>query len=549
MDAELHTLTIAAAAKLIETRQLSPVDLVDALNARIDSIDPLLDAFITRTAELASQQARKAEAEIAAGGYRGALHGIPFGLKDIYATQGILTSGHSRTAIDNIPAEDASTVTRLYEAGAVLMGKLATHEFAHGGPSFDLPWPPARNPWNRDHFTGGSSSGSGAAVASGMVLGALGSDTGGSIRGPAALCGLVGLKPTYGLVGRTGVMPNSYSFDHCGPLTWTVEDAAIMLQALAGYDARDPASVDVPLPDYRAALTGDVRGFRVGVVRHFYEDDLSATDEVRRALEAAIEVFRGLGAVVEDVKLPPLIDFNDVKILIAESELFSVHRAKLSTVPGDFGTDFLARALPAVMFDSVDYVDAQRRRRQLVDAMQPVYERFDVLLTAAAPSPAPRLDAHRSVAFWERPNLSTPFNVTGAPAMSVCCGFSSTGLPLGMQLAARPFDESTLLRAAHAYEQATPWRANRPAIEAGPKPVDVIPEARTPDITLDDRQSGYVEARARSAGLELNEHQFALLCEGAPHALAMAERIRGRGPYRWEEDLSNVFYVPALSDK
>src|SRR5262245_15034760 len=192
MDAELQTLTIAGAAKLIETRQLSPVELVEALDARIEAVNPRLDAFITLTSELAHAQAKAAEQEIAAGRYRGPLHGIPFGLKDIYATRGILTSGHSRTAMDNVPTEDATTVAKLYEAGAVLMGKLATHEFAHGGPSFDLPWPPARNPWNRDHFTGGSSSGSGAAVASGMVFGALGSDTGGSIRGPAALCGIAG---------------------------------------------------------------------------------------------------------------------------------------------------------------------------------------------------------------------------------------------------------------------------------------------------------------------------------------------------------------------
>ena len=549
MDAELHTLTIAGAAKLIETKQLSPVELLDAFSARIDAVNPRLDAFITRTAEMATEQARAAEAEIARGRYRGTLHGIPFGLKDIYATKGILTSGHSRTAMENVPDQDATTTSRLYEAGAVLMGKLATHEFAHGGPSFDLPWPPARNPWNRDHFTGGSSSGSGAAVASGMVPAALGSDTGGSIRGPATLCGIVGLKPTYGLVSRAGVIPNSYTFDHCGPLTWTVEDAAIMLQALAGYDARDPASVDVPLPEFRAGLTGDVRGLRVGVVRHFWEEDLQATEEVRSALDDAIEVFRRLGAVCENVRLAPLRDYYDVKIVIAESELFSVHRANLVKRPGDFGADFLARSLPAVLFDASDYVEAQRRRRQLLDAMQPVYERFDVFLTAGAPAPAPRLDAHRTVAFWERPNLTTPFNVTGGPALAMCCGFSSAGLPLGLQIAGRPFDETTVLRAAHAYEQATPWRARRPRLAPGPKPVDVIPELPTPSITLDDQRRRYVEARARAAGLELDERQFALLCEGAPHAFAMTERLRSRGPYRWDEEPSTVFFFPRMSDK
>ena len=257
---ELHWLTIADAARLIESRRLSPVELTDALLARIEALDPQLNAFLLPTPEQAREQARAAEREIMAGNYRGPLHGIPFGLKDIYATAGIRTTSHSKICENLVPTEDATTVTKLYQAGGVLLGKLATHEFAHGGPSFDLPWPPARNPWNRDHFTGGSSSGAGAAVAAGFVPGALGSDTGGSIRGPAALCGIVGLKPTYGLVSRAGVYANSFTFDHAGPMTWTVEDCAILLQAIAGHDPKDPASADRPIPDYRAALTGDIRG-------------------------------------------------------------------------------------------------------------------------------------------------------------------------------------------------------------------------------------------------------------------------------------------------
>ena len=240
LGTDLHFLTIAEAASLIERRQLSPVALTRAFLDRIAAIDPQLNAYLLVTADQALDQARVAEAEIMAGNYRGPMHGIPFALKDIYCTAGIRTTSHSRTRADYVPDFDATTVAKLHQAGAILLGKLATHEFAHGGPSFDLPWPPARNPWNREHATGGSSSGSGAGVAAGLMMGALGSDTGGSIRNPAALCGLAGLKPTYGLVSRFGVYTNSFSYDHAGPMTWSVEDCAIMLQAIAGHDPKDP---------------------------------------------------------------------------------------------------------------------------------------------------------------------------------------------------------------------------------------------------------------------------------------------------------------------
>ncbi|MPZ48055.1 MAG: amidase [Dehalococcoidia bacterium] len=537
---DLQYLTISEAAGLIKRKAVSPAQLAEALISHIEANNPRLDAFITRTFELARAQACKAGAEIAAGRYRGPLHGIPFGLKDIYSTRGILTSGHSRTAMDNVPQEDATTVTRLYEAGAVLMGKLATHEFAHGGPSFDLPWPPARNPWNRDHFTGGSSSGSGAAVAAGFVLGALGSDTGGSIRGPASLCGVAGLKPTYGLVSRHGVMPNSYTFDHCGPMTWTVADCASILQTIAGYDSKDPASVSATIPDYSAALAQDVRGLRVGVVRHFWEEDLPVNDEMRQAMEAAVETFRTLGAVCEDVRLAPLQDYYDVKIVIAESELFSVHRQNLCERPGDFGADFLARSLPACLFSAADYVIAQRRRRLLVDAMAPVYDRFDVLLTASAAGPAPRLDAHRAAAFWEKPNLTTPFNVTGGPALTLCCGFSAGGLPLGMQIAGRPFEEATVLRLGHAFEKATPWRDRRPKLESGPPPAGETPAHAVSATSLDTKTRSLIETQAMRAGLRLNEEQIALASIGTPHALAMAGRLRSQ-TLGWGDEPASVF--------
>src|SRR5438552_8540219 len=306
MATGLTDLSIAELSSLIAARTLSPGELVEALIRRVEDYDAQNRALIAPTFDLARRQARGAEAEIAPGKNRGPLHGIPFALKDIYDTKGILTSGHSRVFIDRIPAEDATTTRRLYEAGAVLLGKLATHEMAHAGPSFDLPWPPARNPRNLERFTGGSSSGSGAAVAAGMVPVALGSDPGGSIRGPASLCGVVGLMPTFGLVSRTGVITNSYTFDHCGPLARTVEDCALLLQALARPRASDPGSLRRDIPSYREALRDDLRGLRIGVLRHHWEEDIPAAEDVRNAMDAALDVLRRLGATLEECRVRPL---------------------------------------------------------------------------------------------------------------------------------------------------------------------------------------------------------------------------------------------------
>lgn len=538
----VHYLSIAETARELAAKTLSPVALVDALLDRIEALNPQLDAFVTLMGEAARAAAQEAETEIKAGRYRGPLHGIPFGLKDIYDTAGTPTTGHSRAAINRIPDTDATVTARLNAAGGVLIGKLSTHEFAHGGPSFDLPWPPARNPWNRDHFTGGSSSGSGAAVAAGFLFGAMGSDTGGSIRNPAALCGIVGLKPTYGLVSRHGVIPNSYSFDHCGPMTRTVEDCAIMLSAIAGYDPADPASVQVTTQDYRTALTGDIRGMRIGVIRHFWEEDLPANDEVRAAMNASLEVLTDLGAPCEDVRLMPMQDYYDVKVVIAESELFSVHREALSEHPDEFGTDFLARSLPACLFSGADYVEAQRRRRLLVAAMTPIYEKFDVLVTAGPYGPAPRLDTHNTVAFWQKPSIATPFDVTAGPAVSLCNGFSKTGLPLALQIVGRPFEESTVLRVAHAFEKATPWHERHPVLKAEPHPERPEPYAPpTPAVTLDPATQALADAMAERAGLSLNERQLAFLYEATPDALAMAERLRR--PVPWSVEPASVFHV------
>jgi aspartyl-tRNA(Asn)/glutamyl-tRNA(Gln) amidotransferase subunit A len=540
---DVHFLTIADAAALIAGKKLSPVELTRGLLERIESLNPQLNAYLLITAEKAVEQARAAERDIMAGDYRGPLHGIPFGLKDIYATAGIRTTGHSKICIDTVPSANATTVDKLYAAGAILTGKLATHEFAHGGPSFDLPWPPARNPWNTAHFTGGSSSGSGAAVAAGLVPAALGSDTGGSIRGPAALCGIVGLKPTYGLVSRSGVHANSYTFDHAGPMTWTVEDCAIVLQAIAGYDSNDPASARVEIPDYRAALTGDIRGLRIGVLRHLHEDEAPAGAEVRAALDEAIGVYRALGATIEDARIPPAQLHYDVKVTIAESELFAIHEQALRERPGDFGADFLGRVLPAALIGGNDYVQAQRERRRILAEMAPVYAKYDVLLTAGAGGPAPRLGAWRTISFWQHASLTTPFNVTGGPALAQCMGFSAGGLPLSLQIVGRPFDDATVLRAAHAYEAATAWRARRPSLDPAASPPDVEEVPPEPPVEADAATRDLVTSACRRAGLRLTDSQIEMVLRAAPYVTAMTARLYR--PRDYTEEPANTFRFPA----
>ena len=538
MSEALHFMTIAEAGARIAKKELSPVELIDAYISRIEALNAQLDAFVTPTLELARDQAKATEAEIAGGTHKGPLHGLPFGLKDIYETKGILTSGHSKVMQDHIPEQDATTTAKLFDAGMVLIGKLSTHEFAHGGPSFDLPWPPARNPWNTDHITGGSSSGSGAAVAAGFLPGAMGSDTGGSIRNPACLSGTAGFKPTYGLVSRAGVIANSYTFDHCGPLTWTVEDSALMMQALAGHDPRDPASANVSIPDFAAALGGDLKGKRIGIVRHFYEDELPASDETKQALEAAYDVLRGLGAELEDVRLRSCREYMDVKVTIAESELYNVHEGNLRTRPSDFGSDFLGRCTPACLITGADYVAAQRERRVMLSEMQPIYERFDLLVTAGTYA-APRFDAHRTVSFWENAAITTPFNVTGGPALALCIGFTGTGLPMSMQIVGKPFDDAAVLQAGDAYERAPSWRARRPElnpnaeISPAPRPAPDEPSAASADTR--DRVARAVAA----AGLPLNDAQIDQINAAAPYVAEMVGRINRNRSFAQEP--SNTF--------
>jgi aspartyl-tRNA(Asn)/glutamyl-tRNA(Gln) amidotransferase subunit A len=457
-------LTIAEAARLIEKRELSPVELTAGRLARIEKLDGKLNSFIRVLADDARASAKAAETEIAVGRYKGPLHGIPIGLKDIYETAGTPTTGHSKVMQDHVPAADALSVKKLKDSGCVVMGKLATHEFAFGGPSFDLPWPPARNPWNTDHAPSGSSSGTGAAVAAGLVLGGTGSDTGGSIRGPAALCGISGIKPTYGLISRAGILPLAFSLDHAGPMAWTAEDCAILLQAMAGHDPADPGSANRPIPDYRKALTGDVKGMRIGLIRHFYTRDNEANAATRQAIETAAKKLVEMGASLREITVASLEEWTACGMIIMLAEAYAIHEDNLRRRFTDFGEIFRGRMAIAGLITGADYIQALRRRRELVDEFDRAMAGLDILMTAAAPSEAPRIDAVGKFAIFERPLLTMPFNVTGSPAMSVCCGYTESGLPLAFQITGKRFDDATVLRLADAYERATPWRDRRPKL-------------------------------------------------------------------------------------
>jgi len=460
---DVSFLTIAELGRLYDKRELSPVEAVTALLRRIESHDASLNSFIRVTPEVALREAEAAERELAAGRRRGPLHGIPYALKDIVETAGIPTTGHSKLRQDHVPTADAHLVTRLREAGAVLMGKLATWEFALGGPSFDLPWPPARNPWNRDYLPGGSSSGAGAAVAAGFVPGAIGTDTGGSIRGPAAVCGIAGLKPTYGRVSRRGVFPNTFTMDHCGPLTRSAEDIALMLQVIAGFDPEDPGSEDCPVPDYAAALGEGVRGLRLGIVEDWYRD--APHPDVAPAVDAAVEVLRGLGAEIEPVRLSSLRDYTDCKTTISIVELYAIHERDLRSRPQDFGRILRNRVLPGALIRAEDYVQAQRWRTVLAREQAMALKRVDALVTAAALNVADRPDPDAPDRLVSAPSITMPFSVGGLPAIAIPCGFSrAEGLPLSLQIAAAPFAEATVLRVAHAYQQATDWHCRHPML-------------------------------------------------------------------------------------
>ena len=461
----LYHLTIREAAGLLKSGQLSPVELTQAFLDRIEATDDRLHSYIVVLKEQALDDARLAEAEIRRGDYKGPLHGIPFALKDLYDTAGVATTAGSKVYIDRVPAEDATTTARLKAAGGILLGKLAMHEFALGGPDFTTPFPPARNPWNLDHITGGSSSGSGSAVASGQAMAALGSCTGGSIRGPASLCGIVGLKATYGRVSRAGVVTLSWSQDHCGPMTWTVEDTAYMMQALAGYDPKDPTTSTAPVPDYSLSLREDIKGLTIGVPRHFFfAPHENVNPEVVATVENGLKVLEGLGANLQEVTIPSLEYVRAANSVIMLSEAFAFHEKNLRTRPHDFGEMVRARFRIGGMFSASDYVQSQRVRKLVNREFAAVLQKVDVLVTPTMTQPAAAFEGYDATSTVRGPSFTAPFNLTGLPAISVPCGFTASGLPVGMQIAGKPFDEPGVIRAAYAYQQEARWFEQRPSI-------------------------------------------------------------------------------------
>ena len=463
-QSELCFLTIGEASALIKDKKLSPVELTQAYLDRMDAIDGKVKSYVTPLPESALHEARTAEADIQKGNYHGPLHGVPIGLKDLYDTKGVRTTGQSKVFEHRVPTEDATVVTKLQEAGSVLLGKLAMHEFALGGPKTSL-FEQAKNPWNLDHVTGGSSSGSGAAIAAGLAMGSLGSDTGGSIRGPAALCGIVGLKPTYGRVSRYGVLPLSWSLDHVGPMTWTVEDTALMLQVIAGHDPKDPTSSHEPVPDYSAALQVDLKGMRVGVPRHyFFGDDVGLDDDTRNAVEAGIQALKELGATVQDVVIPSLSLASVANSVIMIAEANAYHEKNLKSQPQNFGDIVRSRFILGAAYTSSDYIQSQRARSRLKREFAEALQTVDVMAMPVMAKSAAALKGFDPSGMMMTPSLMGPFNQTGMPAMSVPCGFNSAGLPIGMQLAAAPFNESAVIRAGHAYQQHARWHDRRPSV-------------------------------------------------------------------------------------
>ncbi len=459
---DLGWLSLAEASRLMDARKLSPVTLVDALLARIEQLDPKWHAFIRLMPEEARAAAQAAETEIMAGRRRGPLHGIPVGLKDIIDLAGVPTTCHSKLFAGHVATKNAVVTERLEAAGAVFMGKLSTHEFAIGGPSFDLPWPPAVNPWGGGNFPGGSSSGSGVALATGMLPAALGTDTGGSVRNPASMCAIVGLKPTYGRVSRRGVFPLSFSLDHVGPMTRDVVDNALLLQVLAGHDPLDPGSVDVAVPDFSAEIGRGVKGLKIGLVRHFYDGDETAHPEQIAAIDAAAEVLRQQGADVREIRLAPLGDYSVCNRIILASEAFALHRRDLAERPGDYGALARQRLVGGAIIGAADYVDALRQRDRLVHLTLEAMAGFDAVLTASSFDPPPPIDDVEACARVYPRQARQPFNVTGQPAIAIPAGFTADGLPLSIQLVGHPWAEARVYRIAHAYEAATGWTKHRP---------------------------------------------------------------------------------------
>jgi|RhiMetdeSRZDD1v2_1073273.scaffolds.fasta_scaffold01552_26 aspartyl-tRNA(Asn)/glutamyl-tRNA(Gln) amidotransferase subunit A len=460
---ELAFLSVGEAGALLASGEISAVELTEHHLARIEALDGRLHSFVHVAAERAREHARRAEREMRAGHRRGPLHGIPFGLKDNYDTAGIPTTANSAAFLHRRPDRDATVVRRIDEAGAILLGKHAMHELAYGGVSTELPWPVPRNPWNTERDTGGSSSGSGAAVAAGLAMFAMGTDTGGSVRNPAAHCGLVGLKPSFGLISRAGVMLNSYSLDHCGPLTRSVRDCALVMNAVVAHDPDDPASISRPDDvDYTAGLDDGIGGWTIGHVAHLYERDLPANDEVRVSMRTAIATLEALGANIEEVSIAPLEQYAACKATIQHPEIREEYEHVLRDGAGALGDKLRARLSIGRDISADDYLRAQRERRRLTRAMHALFGRCDLLVTAGPYAPAPLISEVAASRTFDAPEITVPFSLTSVPALSLCIGFTPSGLPLSMQMIGPHLGDHRVLRAAHGYQAATSWHNHHP---------------------------------------------------------------------------------------
>ncbi len=469
---ELCFLSAAELGPLIRDRDVTAVEVVEAHLARIRELEPVLNSFITLLPERALEAASLADTEIRAGRYRGPLHGIPVGLKDLYYVKGVPNTSGSKIFSDFVPGFDSTVAARLAGAGTILMGKLNMDQFAAGLAGQHNPdHGHMHNPWNPDLIAGGSSGGSASAAAAGQCILTMGTDTGGSIRTPSALCGLAGLKPTYGRVSRYGLTPFSWSLDHAGPMARTVEDCALVMNAVAGYDPGDPASANVPVPDYTRALTGAVKGLRVGVPQEYF--DVPLDPQVERTVRRAIDLLGELGATVTEVSWPMYKQASAIGTTIHRAEAASYYR-KLVRTQGDEIYPPVLLALEAGNFiPAVDYIQAQRARTLFVRQSRELLKDVDILAGPMTPIPAHRI-GETQVKVGDTVMGSTaaliqytrPFNLNGFPAITVPCGFSDSGLPIGLQLAGRPFEEETVLRAAHAYQQATEWHKRRPPLLA-----------------------------------------------------------------------------------
>ena len=458
-DFDLAYASITELAPRLAAGEISPVDLVEVALARIEQYDDL-NAFITVTGDAARKNARSAELEIRRGAYRGPLHGIPIAVKDLFATHGERTTFGSPLFSQWVPDYDATVVTRLRQAGAIIVGKTNLDELAFGSTTSNRHFGATRNPWNRSYHAGGSSGGSAVAVASGQAVGALGSDTGVSIRQPAASCGIVGLKPTFGLVSKFGALPLSWSLDHVGPMARTVGDTATMLQVLAGFDERDPSSARSDPQDYVSSLDGDVRGSRIGVARPFFFDDCDA--EVVAAVEAALRVFDDMGAVVEEIALPDMDAAIASASVMTGAEAAAYHAGNLRERPDAYGPEVKAWLETGVLYSAVDYLQAQRLRHRLIRETNRLLAGFDAIVMPTSPVPPTPLDDEPPGHGMLRWRNTGPFIILSLPAISIPCGFTSGGLPIGLQIVGHMFNEAGLLRLARAFERATTWHTRRP---------------------------------------------------------------------------------------